>query len=85
MDMMGAAAVPRTWVPITTAGDHAGMLRSGQGARNADSVRLGPVIHPQRYTQRLSILLRTPVRRALRRDCIGPEKALSDDRAAAPC
>jgi len=32
----GAAAGPRAWVPITTAGDRPGMLRTGQGARNAD-------------------------------------------------
>ncbi len=29
---------PRAWVPITTAGDRAGMLRTGQGAPSADSL-----------------------------------------------
>jgi len=32
----GAAVGPRAWVPITTAGDRAGMLRTRQGARNAE-------------------------------------------------
>ena len=36
----GAAAGPRAWVPITTAGDRPGMLRTGQGARNAEYVLL---------------------------------------------
>jgi len=36
--VVGAAAViSRPARPITTAGDHAGMLQTGQGARNADS------------------------------------------------
>ena len=31
---------PGAWVPIATAGDRAWMLRTGQGARNADYLRL---------------------------------------------